>query len=346
VNAPIPLRTAVIGCGRIARLFHLPILAGLPAVDLVALVDEDPAALRAAAAFAPTAVAAPALEPALAATEVDAAVICLPSAAHAEAAIAAFGRGLHVYVEKPLALDLESGMAVREAWRSAGTVGAVGLNYRFHAAHRKLAAAVRAGRVGTLVAVRSAIGAARRELPAWKRARESGGGALLDLLPHHADLIPFLLGRQAHAVRCDVRSVHSDQDTAHVSLRLDGGLVADCLASLTGVEEDRVEVYGDRGRLVVDRFRVPGVRHDPPRPPTGRGERAAALVRSLRLAGRRVRPAPEGSFAPALECFARTARGEDGPFQPDVEAGLRSLAVVAAAEESARSGGWVRVQPA
>jgi predicted dehydrogenase len=62
----------------------------------------------------------------------DAVVICLPPALHSRAAVAGFARGLHVYVEKPLAISAGDGRGMLDAWRRAGTVGMVGFNHRFH----------------------------------------------------------------------------------------------------------------------------------------------------------------------------------------------------------------------
>ncbi len=340
---PQPLRVGVVGCGRIARLVHLPALARDPHAEVVAVADADPEARAAATALAPTAAAAGDLDAVLALEAVEAVVVCLPTAAHAGAAVAALEAGRHVYVEKPMATTTADARAVIAAWRAAGRVAAVGHNYRFAPAYQELRRALDAGRIGPPTAVRTAIGAARRELPAWKRAPATGGGALLDLVTHHADAAAFLFGAPVVGVRATVWSVATEDDTAMVELRLAGGPPVQCFATLAGVEEDRVEVHGPGGRLSFDRFRTGGVRHDPPRRAAGRRARLRRAGREAAHAARAVRaaavPPPEPSFARALGAFVAAAR-EGRPASPGPLEGLHGVAVAEAAARSARSGGW------
>src|SRR5687768_8384140 len=110
MSSPSRTRVALLGCGRIAQRIHLPILARGEAFDLVAIADAEAGALdagrgaaqRRSGAASRLSVFADYRE-LLASSELDAAVICLPNDLHAEAALACFERGLHVYVEKPLA---------------------------------------------------------------------------------------------------------------------------------------------------------------------------------------------------------------------------------------------------
>lgn len=83
--------------------------------------------------------------------EVEAVVICLPPALHAEYAIAAFQAGKHVYLEKPIATNLLDARAVVEAWRKAGTVGMMGFNYCFNGLYQSAKQYVRSGPLGDLV---------------------------------------------------------------------------------------------------------------------------------------------------------------------------------------------------
>lgn len=160
-----PVGVGLIGCGRIARMFHLPILSGLPDARLVAVADSDPEARAAALQVAPEAVGAHDADALLELPEIDAVVICLPSHLHADAAVAAFAAAKHVYVEKPLATDLADPRRIRDAWLSSGTVGVIGFNFRFHPLHQAARRVVGNGTLGKLLAVRSVFTSAPRELP-------------------------------------------------------------------------------------------------------------------------------------------------------------------------------------
>ena len=124
---------------------------------------------------------------------------------------------------------------------------------------------------------------------------------------------------------------------AAVTLRLASGVYADALFALGGVDEDRIEVFGETGKLTWDRYRgaldfsPAGFRYG----------RAAALGRELAgvagAARRILGPVGEPSYRGALAAFASAACGE-GPAEPHILDGYRSLEIVIAAEESARRG--------
>src|SRR3954466_10841448 len=101
------VRLGVLGCGGSARAAHLPSLARLPGARIIALADTVPDNLEAARALASDARLVADYGDVLAMPEVDAVVIALPPALHADAAIAALDQGKHIYVEKPLATSVD-----------------------------------------------------------------------------------------------------------------------------------------------------------------------------------------------------------------------------------------------
>jgi predicted dehydrogenase len=82
-------RLAVLGAGRIARMFHLRVLADLGA-EVVAVADPDPEATAAATDRFPGTATHHDWRDAITRDDVDAVVVCLPSALHGDAARAAF----------------------------------------------------------------------------------------------------------------------------------------------------------------------------------------------------------------------------------------------------------------
>jgi len=170
------LKVGLIGCGHIAQTVHLKILARLPGVELVALAETDPGRREKARLLAPGAIAYADYREVLDMPEVEAVVICLPNALHAEAGVRALERGKHIYLEKPIAINLSEARDVVKAWKRAGVVGMMGFNYRFNALCQAAREHIRSGRLGELVGVRSALSTPVRPLPDWKKARRSGGG--------------------------------------------------------------------------------------------------------------------------------------------------------------------------
>ncbi len=336
-----PLKVGLIGCGSIAQLVHLNILTGLAEVGLVALAEPDPQRRHAASRRAPAAVACASYQELLALPQVEAVVICLPNALHAEAAVAALEQGKHVYLEKPLAVSLDEGRRVLAAWRRAGVVGMIGFNLRFQPLFQTAKQHLQSGRLGELVGARSTRSSVTQTLPSWKYHRQSGGGVLLDLASHHIDLLYFLFGQAVRAVFAELRSQRSEDDSAMLQLRLADGLVVQSLFSLNAVEEDRFEVYGQAGKLMVDRYLSLEVEVLDATRKFSRSSRLLgklhALVRTPSLLGKIVAPRREPSYRAALAHFVRAARA-GRPTSPDFWDGYRSLAVIAAAEESARTG--------
>jgi myo-inositol 2-dehydrogenase/D-chiro-inositol 1-dehydrogenase len=203
---------------------------------------------------------------------------------------------------------------------------------------RRLRQDVAGGRIGEPVAVSTVFSSVSRQLPEWKRSRQSGGGALLDLASHHVDLVAFVTGREIESVFASVRSVRTEEDTAVLQLTLEGGVPVQTLVSMTAVDEDRIEVYGSEGRLAVDRFRSRGMLHTPASRPVGRIRTARAeLSRIPGVAASVIAGPTEASYAAALRSFVESVRDRT-PVAIDLVTGYRSLAVVAAAEESARAG--------
>lgn len=336
-----PLRVGLLGCGRIARRSHLPALARLPGVELTAIAEADPGNHEACRSLAPGAARYQDYRELFAAGPLDAVVICLPPALHADAAIAGFERGLHVYLEKPLATTLEDGQRIVRAWRGAGTTGWIGFNFRFHPLLVQLRAAIAGGAVGDPLGARTAFCAAGRELPEWKRRRASGGGALLDLASHQFDLLAYVLGQELVEVSAVLGSRVSEEDTALTQLRFSGGAVASVFTALSAVEEHSMEVIGPAGRLSFDRYQASRLRFSPAQRDFGRTARLRAAGAVLAGWPRAMRdalsPPRERSFALALAAFVQAVRGKP-VAGPELELGLRSLAGVLAAERAARSG--------
>lgn len=332
-----PLKLALVGCGRIAQIAHLQCLLRLPNARVVAIAEPDEERRGEAARRAPGAARFATYGDLLEGSDAEAIVLALPPALHAESAVAAFRAGRHVYLEKPIAVNLPDAAAVLAAWRPTGLVGMVGFNFRFNATYLAAKEQIHSGRLGDLAGVRSTFCSAAQTLPNWKRGRESGGGALLQLASHHIDLIHFLFEQQIVMVSAVLRSQRSESDSAMLLLRLSSGLVVQSFCSLAAVTEDRFEIYGSAGKLTLDRYAA-DLELRPPGYTYGRlarlREEAGAGVRGLR---RLIRAPGESSYGNAFGAFADAARARR-PATPDLDDGYRSLAVIDAAERSALTG--------
>jgi predicted dehydrogenase len=342
------LRIALIGCGHMGRVVHLNNLRRFPEVEVVALAEPDAQRLEQASQTVPRAALFSDYRELLNRSEIDAMVICLPNALHAEAAIAVLSRGKHLYLEKPLAINLEDGRKLLDVWRRSERVGMIGFSYRFNPLHQDVRRRLEAGELGELVGVRSIFTTPPHRVAEWKQKRQSGGGALLDLASHHVDLVRFWFKEEVAEVRANIRSQRFEADTATLELQLTNGLLVQSFFSMSSVDDDRFEIYGRNGKLSFDRYNSWAVEMTSAKchsAPFHRFSQAMTQLRRSRLAIRKfLGKGREPSFAAALKHFV-TAAQNGRPVRPNFEDGFRSLAVIIAAEESARTGDPVRVSP-
>lgn len=341
-----PLKVGVIGCGAIAYWVHLPLLERMNGVELVAASDPDPAA-RARAA---TIIGAPVVEAAdeiIGNSDIDAVVICAPTNLHAELAISAMKAGKHVMVEKPIATTADDARRVVAAAAVNGLSATIGFNRRTHPLFEQAKKLISSGGLGTVRAIQSAFcePMTAQQMGSWRQRREAGGGVLLDLASHHVDLVRWLLDDEVESVDCSTWSEMTDVDTATLSFAMRKGAVVQGFFSYRAARADYVELIGEKGTVMIDyhttqlRIRVSrrmgyGTRRQLARPGI---HTASWRVRRL------IRPSLNPSYQRALAAFVSSIRGGPEPVASLMD-GLRSLNVVLAAEESARSGKRVRVE--
>ena len=340
------LKVGLMGCGRIAQLVHLPVLTHLPEVELVALAETDPGRREKARHLVPKAVVFDHYEKLLKMKEVEAVIICLPNDLHAEAAIASFQQGRHVYLEKPLATNLDEARRVLEVWQNTHLVGMIGFNYRFNPLYRATQQYLQTGSLGKLVGGRSIFSTTGRNLPDWLQTRSTGGGVLLDLASHHTDLIRFFFHQEVREVFASLRSLHSEDDSAMLQLKLSDGLMVQSFFSISSVEEDRFEVYGQRGKLFVDRYLSLCVETYGPTLNSIRlrqlWHRLKALPHLPYLLKKIRAPGHEPSYREALTHFITAAQAH-GCATPDFYDAYRTLMIIEATEESVRTQRMVSV---
>ncbi len=133
-----PIRVGVIGCGVIAQVMHLPHLSLAPeAFELAAVCDiAEPVAEGCATRFGAGNAFTDWRD--MLESELDA-VMVLTSGNHAPIAIEAAQAGLHVFVEKPMALSAADGLAMIDAAEKAGVCLMVGTMKRYDPAYERLA---------------------------------------------------------------------------------------------------------------------------------------------------------------------------------------------------------------
>ena len=129
--------------------------------------------------------------------ELDAVDIATPNRFHSIIAVYALEQGLHVFCEKPDAINVEEALKMKTASEKAGKVLMVMRNNRYTPGSKYLKKFIAAGEAGDIYCGRCAW-IRRRGIPGkggWFTTKsESGGGPLIDLGVHMIDLSIWLMG--------------------------------------------------------------------------------------------------------------------------------------------------------
>jgi len=238
---PLP-RVSVIGCGywgkNLVRVFaELGVLAAVSDGD-VAVRDGFATRYR---------VAGLSFDEVLADPAIDAVAIATPAATHADLALAALDAAKHVFVEKPLALDLESARKVRDRAEALGLTLMVGHLLRYHPAFVRLEELVAEGVLGRIQYIYS------NRLNLGKFRREEN--VFWSFAPHDISMILALVGEEPEDIRaighCYLHRRIADVTTTHLSFP--SGVNAHVFVSwLHPFKEQKLVVVGSDAMAVFD----------------------------------------------------------------------------------------------
>ena len=189
-----PLRVGFIGAGGINGV-HAKALAKLPAVEIAAVSNHNRAR---AEAFSQTHTTGQAKifddwQAMLDTVPLDAVYIALPPGANVGQAEAAAAKGLHLMLEKPIALSVDRAESIERAVRSNGVLCQIGHHMRHAAPVRKLKQMLTDGTAGRPLMMKGRF-LVNGLFPAWWRDPELGGGQLVEQAIHIYDLARHFLG--------------------------------------------------------------------------------------------------------------------------------------------------------
>ncbi|NMA61943.1 MAG: Gfo/Idh/MocA family oxidoreductase [Firmicutes bacterium] len=191
------LKIGIIGCGGIANGKHMPGLAKLDNVEMVAFCDLDlTKAQKAANQYGITnARVYEDYQKLLEQETLDAVHVCTPNSSHAEISIACLEAGLHVMCEKPMAKTAAEARAMVEAAEKSGKKLTIGYQNRFRADSLYLQEVCERGDLGEIYLAK-AKAIRRRAVPTWGvflDEEKQGGGPLIDIGTHALDLTLWMM---------------------------------------------------------------------------------------------------------------------------------------------------------
>ena len=253
-----PIQIGVVGCGDVTETRHLPALRAVRGARVAALADVDAGRLgRVADRFHVPRRYADYADLVQDAT-VQAVAVCVPAFLHAEVALAALSAGKHVFVEKPMTLTSEDAERLVRRAADSPRCCTVGFNLRSHRLVEDARRLIASGALGEIELIRTGWTSGlppERALPAWRRQRARGGGAVLEIAPHHVDLWRFLTGTEVESVFAQTRSQFLEDQTAVVTARLSTGALATAGFCQGTADSNEIDVYGRRARLSFSPYR-------------------------------------------------------------------------------------------
>ena len=189
---------AVIGCGRIARLAHLPAFSSMDDVRVKYACDlllDKAEALQ--ADFPKIEKVITDYKVALADPEVEAVYVLTPNYSHYTITMDALKAGKHVFCEKPITVNYKLSCEMAKEANKRGLMLNIGVCNRHHKSVERLAEMYKEGKFGNIYHVYCSF-RAYRCIPglggAFTTKSQSGGGVLIDWGVHFLDLILYILG--------------------------------------------------------------------------------------------------------------------------------------------------------
>lgn len=352
------VRAGIIGYGLAGVVFHAPLIAATPGMEVAAIVTRDPQRqARARRDFPAAAIYATAEEMLATPERLDLVVVAAPNRAHVPLGIAALEAGLPVVIDKPVAPSSAGAERLIETARRTGKLLTVFQNRRWDNDFLTVRQLIAGDVLGPVLHFESRF-ERFRPVPtpgAWRELPdpEEAGGLLFDLGAHLVDQAMRLFGAptSVYAEVAERRPGAVVDDDVFVALRFAGGQVAHLWASAVPRRSGpRFRVIGMRG--VYEKWELDpqedalrtGMRpgdEDWGREPRERWGRLITEVGGLTVDG--VVETLPGSYE-SYYALLRDALINNGPPPVDPAEALHAMRVIEAARASARTGSTIALE--
>jgi len=260
----------------------------------------------------------------------------LPNHLHVPWSIRAVRAGKHVLCEKPIALSARKAVELRDAARQAGVLVGEAFMVRCHPQWIETKRLIDSGRIGTLQLVHGHFSYTRRDASDVRSRLEYGGGALMDIGCYPITIARWMFGREPLAAVAAVDrdlEYHVDRITSGL-LRFDAGVATfDCGGAM--VAHQRMELFGDRGRIQLDL------------PFTPRATERCRIVidDGIRNDGEVVEVDAANQYTLQGDRFSAAIRGR-GEVPSSIDNAIANMAVIDALFRSAETGRWEEIASA
>ena len=335
-----PIGFGILGSGNMARVYADALAAQVSGGQLVAVALGT----RAPALAAEFGVAAePTAEHLVARPDVNVVVIATPHSTHRSLALLAAGAGKHVYLEKPMALDVAECDQIIEACRRAGVQLTVAKQTRHMEMSMRAKQYIDEGRIGEILFLRPMSvtpGSGFANVPQSWPSDPREGDAFLDWGAHACDAVRWFSGAEAVRVYADYENftgLSLESPTAMVQVRLSSKAIAQILlcyeigpSGFGTRRNNQYQIVGTQGSIFWDLDRIELL--------TGEREELVWELPSWTLPDFKPRdPRRIGNTGRQLDGFVDALRSRRAP-QITGEDGRAAIEMTQAAKLSAQTG--------
>lgn len=248
------LRVGLLAYGAIGDE-HNKAIGGCEGLVVSAVCDTNPARIEAALEISPSAKTFIDADVMLASGEIDLVIVSTPPNSHYAWAKKALDRGLHVVLEKPMALTTAECDELMALAKSKNSVLVVYQNRRYDRDFLTIKAAIDRGDIGEIFHYESFVGGYSRPCDFWHSDAGVSGGAIFDWGSHFIDQILALIPSRVETVsginHKRVWNHITNADHAEVKINFADGVQASFINSdLSAARKPKFYILGTHGALV------------------------------------------------------------------------------------------------
>ena len=256
-----PIRICMIGAGRVSKNHSRALTRHVPGATIVALVDPMAQVREETAREFGIDDQFDTLEIALEKADFDAVIITTPTPTHLPITVLAAENKKHVFLEKPMALNLQECDAINKSVDQNSVILQLGFMRRFDPEFVAAAQRIEAGEIGQPMMIKSNTHGPGLP-PPWAHDLRTSNGMLAEVNSHDWDATRWLMGSNYQRVYTEVanfkgaaRNVDTPNfyDTVLVNIKFESG----GLGLISGVcpcdygYDARVEIIGDKGIMQI-----------------------------------------------------------------------------------------------
>jgi predicted dehydrogenase len=257
------IRAGIIGLGKMG-ISHCAILGAHPEVDLVGVCDTSTLVIDGFKRHTSIECFTD-YKKMIDKMALECLVIASPTKFHAEMVSYALDKGLHVFCEKPFALNQEEGKQLALRAESLGLVNQVGYHNRFLGTFEEVKRLLEENVIGELYHfLGESYGPVvlKEKGSTWRSEKGQGGGCLYDYASHTIDLIHFLCGKGVKVKGTALKSIYSKnvEDAVYSTVFLENGLSGQLSVNWSDETHRKmntqITLLGKKGKIIADATEV------------------------------------------------------------------------------------------